>query len=415
MDLVLKDGIWILNINMIQSLALAVITYYLGVWVKTKVSVLDRLSMPSPVVGGMILAVILSVLQAAGILIVHFDSTLQTLLMLAFFTTIGMMASVKVVKQGGKLLVGFLVAVSVLAVLQNVLGMSLASFMGLDKHYGILTGAVSMMGGLGTSAAFGPYFEQTYGITGATAVAITSATFGMAAALILGGPFGEWLIRRYKVQTPQEVPQPEPPLHVPSDLQADIVASQAGSKPSFTDELMKAGGVVAVCMALGGIVSDFLGQFITLPAYIGSMIVAAIVRNAIDCTKSLRIDGVGLNAVADISLVLFVTMAVNSLKLAELINLAIPMLVILLAQAVLVLVFSWFFIFLLFGKNYDTVMLSVGGVGFSMGSTANGLAVMQALSEKYGSNARAWLIVSLVGAFLIDLINAVIITYMGTL
>ena len=116
MDLVLKDGIWILNVNMIQSLALAVITYYLGVWVKAKVSVLDRLSMPSPVVGGMILAVILSVLQAAGILIVHFDSTLQTLLMLAFFTTIGMMASVKVVKQGGKLLVGFLVAVSVLAV-----------------------------------------------------------------------------------------------------------------------------------------------------------------------------------------------------------------------------------------------------------------------------------------------------------
>ena len=202
---------------------------------------------------------------------------------------------------------------------------------------------------------------------------------------------------------------------MPGDLQADIVAKEAGQKPSFTDELMKAGGIVAICMALGGIVSDFLGQIITLPAYIGSMIVAAVVRNVIDCTKTVRIDGVGLNAVADSSLVLFVTMAVNSLKLAELVNLAIPMLVILLAQAVLVLVFSWFFIFLLFGKNYDTVMLSVGGVGFSMGSTANGLAVMQALSEKYGSNARAWLIVSLVGAFLIDLINAVIITYMGTL
>ena len=371
--------------------------------------------MPSPVVGGMILAIILSILQGSEILIVHFDSTLQTLLMLAFFTTIGMMASIKVVKQGGKLLVGFLVSVSVLAVLQNVLGMSLAALMGLDKHYGILTGAVSMMGGLGTSAAFGPYFEQTYGITGATAVAITSATFGMAAALILGGPFGEWLIRRYKIHTPQPVGEPEPSLHIPSDLQADIVAKEAGHKPSFTDELMKAGGLVAVCMALGSIVSEFLGQFITLPAYIGSMIVAAIVRNLMACTKSLRIDGVGLNAVADISLVLFVTMAVNSLKLAELVNLAIPMLVILLAQAVLVLIFSWFFIFLLFGKNYDTVMLSVGGVGFSMGSTANGLAVMQALSEKYGSNARAWLIVSLVGAFLIDLINAVIITYMGTL
>ena len=125
MDVALENGIWVLNINMIQSLALAVVTYYLGVWVKSKVAILERLSMPSPVVGGMILAIILSLLQGAGILLVHFDSTLQTLLMLAFFTTIGMMASIKVVKQGGKLLVGFLIAVSVLAVLQNVLGMSL--------------------------------------------------------------------------------------------------------------------------------------------------------------------------------------------------------------------------------------------------------------------------------------------------
>lgn len=415
MDIAFENGIWVLNINMIQSLALAVVTYYLGVWVKAKVGILERLSMPSPVVGGMILAVILSVLQGGGILLVHFDSTLQTLLMLAFFTTIGMMASIKVVKQGGKLLVGFLLAVSILAVFQNILGMTLATFMGLDKHYGILTGAVSMMGGLGTSAAFGPYFEETYGITGGTAVAITSATFGMAAALIMGGPFGEWLIRKYKICTPQSAQVPELPLHLPGDLQADIVAMEAGQKPSFTDELMKAGGIVAICMALGGIVSDFLAQLITLPAYIGSMIVAAVVRNTFDYTKTIRIDGVGLNAVADISLVLFVTMAVNSLRLAELVHIAIPMLVILLAQAVLVLVFSWLFIFLLFGKSYDTVMLSVGGVGFSMGSTANGLAVMQALSEKYGFNARAWLIVSLVGAFLIDLINAVIITYMGTL
>ena len=195
MDFELKDGLWILNINMIQSLALAVVTYYLGVWVKSKVSLLERLSMPSPVGGGMILAIILSILQGSEILVVHFDATLQTLLMLAFFTTIGMMASIKVVKQGGKLLVGFLVSVSVLAVLQNVLGMSLAALMGLDKHYGILTGAVSMMGGLGTSAAFGPYFEQTYGITGATAVAITSATYGKAESIILGGPFGVCLIR----------------------------------------------------------------------------------------------------------------------------------------------------------------------------------------------------------------------------
>ena len=156
MDTVLNSGALVIHVNMIQTLAMAVVTYYLGVWIRSKVNLLERLSIPSPVIGGMILAVILSILQAYEILVVQFDSTLLTLLMLAFFTTIGLMASLKVVKQGGLLLLFFLVAVSVLAVLQNVLGMSIASLMGLDMHYGILTGGVSMMGGLGTSAAFGP-------------------------------------------------------------------------------------------------------------------------------------------------------------------------------------------------------------------------------------------------------------------
>ena len=144
-------------------------------------------------------------------------------------------------------------------------------------------------------------------------------------------------------------------------------------------------------------------------------IVAAVIRNIADFSGRFNIQGDGLNAVADISLVLFVTMAVNGLKLYELVNLAVPMAVILVAQCVLTLLFAWIVIFLIFGKNYDTVMLAVGGVGFSMGATANGLAVMQGLSEKYGSNARAWLIVSLVGAFLIDLVNAIVITWMATL
>ena len=415
MDTVLNSGALVIHVNMIQTLAMAVVTYYLGVWIRSKVNLLERLSIPSPVIGGMILAVILSILQAYEILVVQFDSTLQTLLMLAFFTTIGLMASLKVVKQGGLLLLFFLVAVSVLAVLQNVLGMSIASLMGLDMHYGILTGGVSMMGGLGTSAAFGPYFEETYGIEGGTAVAITSATFGMAGALIVGGPFGEWLIHKYRIQTPLPLTVPEKTLKIPDDLRADVVEEHAAEKPAFTGELMKATAVVAICMALGSIVSDFLSQYITLPAYIGSMIVAAVIRNIADFSGRFNIQGDGLNAVADISLVLFVTMAVNGLKLYELVNLAVPMAVILVAQCVLTLLFAWLVIFLVFGKNYDTVMLAVGGVGFSMGATANGLAVMQGLSEKYGSNARAWLIVSLVGAFLIDLVNALVITWMATL
>ncbi len=186
----------VVHVDMVQALALAVCTYYFGVWLKHVIPVLERFSVPSPVVGGMPFAFVLSVLEGYGVMRVEFDSTLQTVLMLAFFTTIGMMASLKLISQGGKLLLGFLISVTVLAVLQNILGVTITKMMGVDFHYGLLAGSVSMMGGLGTSAAFGPNFEQLYGISGGTVVAVTSATFGMVAALVIGGPFGEWLIRK---------------------------------------------------------------------------------------------------------------------------------------------------------------------------------------------------------------------------
>ena len=407
MDYAFKGGVLFVNVSAIQALALAVLTYYFGVWVKKHVSILEKYSIPSPVVGGILFSIVLSILDGMNIMKVHFDSSLQTLLMLAFYTTIGLMASLKLIKKGGTLLVSFFIAVSVLVVLQNLVGMTIAQAMGLDKHYGILAGSVSMMGGLGTAAAFGPFFEHTYGVTGGTAVGITAATFGMVAALVLGGPFGEWVIHRYKIQTPKQPHEPEEKLMLPSDTEVSITSEQRANTPTFTDELMKAGSIVALCMALGTVVSSYLGQYITLPAYIGSMIVAAIVRNIGDFTHSFSVEGKGLNAVADISLILFVTMAINSLKLYELVNLAIPMIVILAAQTVLMLAFAWLVFIKLFGKE--------GGIGFGMGATVNGLANMQAIGEKYGSSARAWLIVSIVGAFLIDLVNALVITYMGTL
>ncbi len=400
---------------MVQALALAVCTYYLGVWLKHVVPVLERFSVPSPVVGGIPFAFILSVLEGCGVLRVTFDSTLQTVLMLAFFTTIGMMASLKLISRGGKLLIGFLISVTVLAVLQNVLGIAVTKMLGVDFHYGLLAGSVSMMGGLGTSAAFGPNFEQVYGITGGTVVAVTSATFGMVAALVVGGPFGEWLIRKYKVRTPLTDPELAAKLNVPEEVDTDIIDEHAAEHQTFTEQLLKAGGLIAICMAIGTVVSHYLGQFITLPAYIGSMIVAAVVRNIADYTGKLKIDKVGMNAVADISLVLFVTMAINSLKLHELVNLALPLMLTLACQTVLMLIFAWLVLFKLFGCNFTSVMLTVGGIGFSMGATANGLANMQALSEKYGQSPQAWLIVSVVGAFLIDLINALIITTMAQL
>ena len=237
----------------------------------------------------------------------------------------------------------------------------------------------------------------------------------MVAALLIGGPFGEWCIRRYKVKTPDEVQQPEPELHLPDDMDTDITEQHASAKPNFTNEIMRAVSVTALAMGLGTIVSNFLGHYITLPAYIGAMIIATIIRNVGDFSGMYKVEGKGLNAVADITLVLFVTMAINNLKLHELVHLALPLVVILACQTILMLIYAWTVLFTAFGRSYDAVMLSVGGIGFSMGATANGLANMQAISEKYGSSPRAWLIVSVVGAFLIDLINAVVITWFGTL
>ncbi len=405
----------IINVSMIEAVALAVLTYALGLQIKKRLTILQKLSLPASVIGGMLFAAIVSILEACGLVHVKFDSTLQTLLMLAFFTTIGLSASLSLVINGGKLLLLFLIASSILGVFQNALGMWVAEAMGIDFHYGLLAGGVSLMGGLGTSAAFGPYFEQTYGITGGTVMAITAATFGMAVALMIGGPFGEWLIRRYKVVTPISVKQPGKPLHIPDDLEASIVDDHAAGKPTLSDELMMAVGMIVVCMAIGGFLSSWLGQFITLPAYIGSMIAAACVRNISDLTGKFKIEPKALNAVAEICLIFYVTMAINSLKLHELVNLALPLLVILILQTILMLVFAWAVLFYMFGKSYDAVMLAVGGIGFGMGATANGLANMQALSEKYGSSPQAWLIVSVVGAFLIDLVNALIITWFAAL
>lgn len=403
-----------IHLDMVQSVALAIVSYYIGTWIKSHSAALQRFSIPAPVIGGLPFALVFSLLKLYGIADFAFDDTLQKVALLCFFTTIGMMASLKLVKKGGLLLVGFWFTSTILGILQNAIGMGVCSLMGIDKFYGILAGAVALMGGLGTSAAFGPFFEQNYGLTGATTVAITAATFGMATALIIGGPFGEKLIKKYKLKTPKAAKE-DAPLEEIDETETTVTGENLIPAPAAAAEILKALGFVAIAMGLGSILSTYLGQFITLPVYIGSMLIAAVIRNIGDFSKAYKIEGVGMDCIADISLVLYVTMAINSLKLYELINLALPLIVILIIQTLLMVAFAWGVYFLMFGKDYDSVMLAVGGIGFAMGATANGLANMQSLSDKYGFSPKAWMIVSLVGAFLIDFTNAIIITWMITL
>ena len=395
-----------LKISSVQAVALAFVTYYLGVWIKSKVALLQKLSLPAAVIGGLPFAFFLSVLRGLGILQVTFDNSLSTVALLAFFTTVGMMASLKLVKYGGIALVFFWIISTIVGFAQNLIGMGIAGAMGIDPHYGILAGAVSLMGGLGTSAAFGPYFETTYGIQGSTSVAITAATFGMVAALVLGGPFGEWILNKYNIDPANKPAGADKPDAVDLTVLEEEEHSDARG-------VIKASAFVFLAIGIGSVVSAYLGQLITLPAYIGAMLIAAVIRNIGDFSGMYKVQGGGLNIVAEVALTVYVTMAINSLNLYELIHLAFPLFIILVAQTVFMLVVAWLVYFRIFGKNYESMMLAVGAIGFAMGATANGLANMQAIGDKHGHAPRAWLIVSLVGAFLIDFTNAIIITWMG--
>ena len=400
------EGILTVKVNMIQAVALAIMVFYLGHAIRKRSTVLRRFSIPAPVIGGLLFALVASILRLTGILALDIDSTLQTTLMLMFFTTIGIGASLALLRRGGMPLLIFFAITCVLAVAQNVLGIFLAKLTGIDPLLGIIAGAVTLMGGLGTGGAFGPLFEE-WGVIGATTAAIASATFGMVAGNLMGGPFGEWCIKRYKIKTPAQ--------QGVTVKECEVIHDEAEGDDAVSGELlMKNLGFILVAMGFGAIVSFYFTKMgITLPPYIGAMLVACIIRNAADFSKSFEIDLKAVDIIADISLSLYITMAINNLKLWELINLAVPLLIILIGQIILMFFFCWLVVFFLMGRDYEATMLSVGMIGFGMGAVPNALVNMQALSQKYGPSPNAFFLVPLVGAFLIDFVNALIITGMA--
>lgn len=406
-DLKLVDGIYMLKLSMIQTVALAIVTLYIGEYIKAHSNFLQRVCMPSPAIGGLPFALILAYFNYSKILVVTFEGQLQSFLMLAFFTTVGLMASINVLKKGGLFIILFWLACTVWIVIQNGAGILVSKVMGIDPIFGIMAGSVSMMGGLGTAGAFGPYFQQQLGIPGVATAAIAAATFGMVAGTLLGAPVAERIIIGHKVKTPAEYPEM---------LEADgihINENDEEAKLFSTKQLMNVIAIVGVALGLGTIVSDIFSViFGPLPAYIGSMFVAAIIRNISDFTGKIEINEPALDAVSSVALSIFVSMAINSLKLAELVDLAGPLLVILGVQMVLICIFAYI-VYWLFGRNYDSVMLGAGSIGFGLGATPNALVNMLAVAEKHGPSPKAWLVVSLVGAFLIDFTNAFLITFMA--
>ncbi|MDR1379739.1 MAG: sodium:glutamate symporter [Synergistaceae bacterium] len=411
MEIVMSDGLALVKVNMYQLAALGVMAYYLGVWARSCFASLVRFSIPAPVVGGLPFALLVAVLEYKGMARFSFDGTIQTILMLVFFCTIGMNASISLLKKGTLLILAFFLVSVVGAILQNVIGMGVASAFAIDPRLGIIGGAVTLTGGLGTAGAFGPVFESM-GVKGAAAAGVACATFGMIAGSIVGGPTAEFLIRRKKLKTPQD---------------ADYVTSEGfASDGDVEDEsmlpkdLMNNLAWVIFAVGVGSILSYYVGEFFrsigsrqTFPAYLGAMFVAIFIRNMGEFSGIYKIDSKVIDAISDIALSIFISMAIVSMKLAELIHLALPLVCMMFVQLVFVLLMAYFMVYALFGKDYEASVLSAGFIGFMMGATSNALVSMQAVTSKYGYAAKAYFVVPIVGAFLIDIPNAFIINYMA--
>lgn len=401
-----------LKFNLIHTLAFGGLALLLGYGLRRWIPVLGRLNMPAPVLGGLVVAVAAWISYSRGVQLFEFDTTLQSPLMIAFFTTVGFAASLSLLRVGGPQVVKFLALASGFAVLQNVLGVLLALAFGLPALFGLLAGSVTLTGGPATGLAFAPLFEEA-GVAGAASIAVAMGMAGIVSGALVGAPVATWLVHRHR-------------LHDRGGARAQQAAAQAAEEeeaepvlqPDAAGEdeeeavfpLLKNIIALLVAMWAGSWVSGLIASTgFTMPPYIGAMLVAALIRNIDDRFRCFGLSARVLDTIGAIALSLFLVVALMNLRLWDLAGLALPLVAILLAQIVLAALGAvW--VFGRMGRDYEASVMSGGFIGFMLGTTANAMAVMRSLVERYGPAPRAFLVAPLVGAFFIDFVNALLIT-----
>lgn len=384
------------KLDMIQTVALAIIVYYLGLWVKGKAALLEQFCIPAPVVGGLIFAILNLFLRQNNILILTLDTTLQSPFMLVFFTSIGLGASLKLIRKGGLQVVTFFIAALLLVILQNALGIIMSKLLNVSPLLGLIAGSITMTGGHGTGATWGALFEKNLGFHGATTAAMAAATFGLVSGSLIGGPIGRTLINKYKLTSK------------PGEF---ITHSKEDENIINYSELFRTFSIIVISMALGSMLEILFKKLgLTLPSYINAMIIAAIILNLGENTGKWHINIKCIDILGNIGLNIFLSMALINLQLWQLKDIAGPMLIILLAQTILMILFAYFITFKFMGKDYDAAVIASGHCGFGMGATPNGIANMEAITEKLGLAPKAFFILPIVGAFLIDFANSIVIT-----
>jgi ESS family glutamate:Na+ symporter len=387
------------KLDLIETLALAILVLIVGEFLRKRVKVLERFCIPAPVIGGILFSLITLFGHNLQLFTFEFEDTLKSVFLIAFFTTIGFTASLKLLKKGGVAVIIFLLVSMVLVVFQNVLGIGLAKLFGLHPYIGLALGSTPLVGGPGTSGAFGPLFEEA-GVKGAATVAMAAATFGLVMGSITGGPIAKRLIEKNSLVNRSK-------SYEGNETLSDKVLNLN------QNSLLNSAIIIVVAMGIGTIISKwFVSLGWTFPPYIGGMLAAALIRNAYDMfNKELIMEEI--DALGSICLSFFLSMALMSLKLWELADLALPMIVILLTQVVLMALFVYFVVYRIMGRDYEAAVMASGTCGFGLGSTANAMANMETLVAKYDKKApRAFFAVPLVGSLFIDFFNAFAITFL---
>lgn len=388
-----------LNFNMAETLAISILVLLLGREIKKRVNFLERFFIPAPVVGGVIFSILLLIGHNTGAFSFSFDNVLKDFLMTIFFTTIGFTASGKLLKKGGVGVVVFLITATVLVVIQDIVGVSMAKMFGEHPLLGLAVGSVPLTGGHGTSGAFGPVLEE-FGVTGGLSVSIAAATYGLIAGCLIGGPVAKRLRERYNLKPSLE------------DREGTVeVLEENEENPVSEETLFSAVVVIALSMGIGYCIAPFLKKYgIVIPAYIGPMFIAAIIRNVADMQKkNLPMNEIAITG--NIALSLFLAMALMTLKLWELADLAIPIITILLVQTVIMALYAYFITFKFNGRDYDAAVMATGHCGFGLGATPNAMANMEVFTKENGPAPRAFFVLPVVGALFIDFTNATVITF----
>lgn len=388
-----------IQIDMYQTLAVSVVVLMLGQFLRQRIYFLEKFCIPAPVVGGLIFAILTCVCYSAGIAEFTFDDTLREVCMVFFFTSVGFQANLKVLKSGGKSLVVFLGLVIILIISQNFLAVGVSKLLGLEPLVGLCTGSIPMVGGHGTAGAFGPVLED-FNIQGATTICTAAATFGLIAGSLVGGPIGKKLIEKKNLLD----------TVVPED--DSLLVEDEKKHERHTNMYAAAVFQLILAVGIGTIISDLLTKTgMTFPIYIGAMIAAALIRNIGEYSGKFDIYMGEINNLGGICLSLFLGIAMITLKLWQLASLALPLMILLGTQLILIMLYTYFVVFRVMGKDYDAAVLAAGTCGFGMGATPNAMANMQALCDRYAPSVKAYLLIPLIGSLFADFINSLVITF----